>query len=366
MTCQSISSSSHRAIGLDLMRISLALLIFAFHSRIHVLQCDYGLLNGFIDMGAIAMTGFFLLSGYALHLSYGKKDMSDIPSIRKFYIKRLIAILPLYYTWAIIKVVLHIFEKGTAAAIEETVLLPVESLGMQSWFATLFPFSHNSGSWFISCIMVCYFVFPLLDHLTRHLKQGSKKVLIVILSAVLLYSPFVQHYFDLPSLYDNPFFRVLEFTVGILVCQLNLSQSDSSRVIAMLRKHQIGLMSVICLVVGVMAARHFRLPADYMMYNCVALPCFVSLLFSLGHHKFTLLAGWKVIPYLSGLSFPFYLSQIAAVWSGVQYGLSYTGWDNNVMRILVSAFLCFGLANIFRYAIDCPIGKYLKAKLLKE
>ena len=67
------------------MRISLALLIFAFHSRIHVLQCDYGLLNGFIDMGAIAMTGFFLLSGYALHLSYGKKDMSDIPSIRKFY-----------------------------------------------------------------------------------------------------------------------------------------------------------------------------------------------------------------------------------------------------------------------------------------
>lgn len=122
------------------MRISLALLIFAFHSRIHVLQCNYGLLNGFIDMGAIAMTGFFLLSGYALHLSYGKKDMSDIPSIRKFYIKRLIAILPLYYTWAIIKVILHIFEKGTAAAIEETVLLPVESLGMQSWFATLFPF----------------------------------------------------------------------------------------------------------------------------------------------------------------------------------------------------------------------------------
>ena len=68
MTCQSISSSSHRAIGLDLMRISLALLIFAFHSRIHVLQCNYGLLNGFIDMGAIAMTGFFLLSGYALFL----------------------------------------------------------------------------------------------------------------------------------------------------------------------------------------------------------------------------------------------------------------------------------------------------------
>ena len=34
-----------------------------------VLKCDYGLLNGFIHMGAIAMTGFFLLSGYAITLS---------------------------------------------------------------------------------------------------------------------------------------------------------------------------------------------------------------------------------------------------------------------------------------------------------
>lgn len=50
-----------RAIGLDLLRISLAILIFLFHSRIQVLKCDYGFLNSFIDMGAITMTGFFML-----------------------------------------------------------------------------------------------------------------------------------------------------------------------------------------------------------------------------------------------------------------------------------------------------------------
>ena len=52
-----------RAVGLDLMRISMALLVFMFHSRCHVLHCSYGFLNLFVDMGAVAMTGFFLLSG---------------------------------------------------------------------------------------------------------------------------------------------------------------------------------------------------------------------------------------------------------------------------------------------------------------
>lgn len=47
-----------RVVGLDLLRISLAILIFLFHSRIHVLKCDYGFLNSFIDMGAIVMTVF--------------------------------------------------------------------------------------------------------------------------------------------------------------------------------------------------------------------------------------------------------------------------------------------------------------------
>ena len=90
------SPVNQRVIGLDLIRISLAVLIFMFHSHIHVLKCDYGFFNGFIRMGAIAMTGFFLLSGYAINLSSDSKDMSDIKEIKRFYTKRLISILPLY------------------------------------------------------------------------------------------------------------------------------------------------------------------------------------------------------------------------------------------------------------------------------
>lgn len=86
-----------------------------FHSHIHVLKCDYGFLNAFVDMGAVAMTGFYLLSGYDLDFSSRKKNMTDIREIKRFYVKRLIAILPLYYVYALLNVLINITMGGQKA-----------------------------------------------------------------------------------------------------------------------------------------------------------------------------------------------------------------------------------------------------------
>lgn len=99
-----------RVIGLDYLRVSLAILIFLFHSHIHVLHCDYGFLNGFIDMGAIAMTGFFLLFGYTINLT--NRKVENVGEIKKFYLKRLISILPLYYAWALVNIGQNILIDG--------------------------------------------------------------------------------------------------------------------------------------------------------------------------------------------------------------------------------------------------------------
>ena len=195
---------NHRVVGIDYLRVSLALLIFLFHSHIHVLQCDYGFLNGFIRMGAIAMTGFFLLSGYTLNLA--NRKIENVTDIRKFYVKRLISILPLYYVWALVNIGQNILFDGSNAMVEELVLFPIEALGIQSVYATLFPFSHNGGSWFISCILICYFVYPLIQTLTKSLTDRTRIRIILILGAILLWSPFVLHYFDLQTIYSNPFF----------------------------------------------------------------------------------------------------------------------------------------------------------------
>lgn len=87
-------------------------------------------MNGFIDMGAIAMTGFFLLSGYTLNLT--NRKVNDVSDIKKFYLKRLISIIPLYYVYALINIALNIIIDGTEAFVEELILFPIEALGIQS------------------------------------------------------------------------------------------------------------------------------------------------------------------------------------------------------------------------------------------
>jgi len=354
-----VGGGNQRVIGLDYLRISLALLIFLFHSHVHVLHCDYGFLNGFVDMGAIAMTGFFLLSGYTLNLT--NRKVENVGDIKKFYLKRLISILPLYYAWALVNIGQNILFDGMNAVVEELVLFPIEALGIQSVYATLFPFSHNGGSWFISCILICYFVYPLIQTLTKSLTDRARLRLILILGAILLWSPFVQHYFDLQTIYSNPFFRVCEFSIGILVSQMNVQTQTENKLILLLRKPLVCVLSFICLVAGVSIGYYIGIAHDYMLYSWVALPCFISLLVSLGYLNFK---SSRVLQYLSNISFSIFLSQLIVVWYGVKFILGTIGCESNMAKIILSAVVCLGIANFFHYCIEKPSTKYLKAKFL--
>ena len=312
-------------------------------------------------MGAIAMTGFFLLSGYTLNLTNQK--VNDGSDIKKFYIKRLISILPLYYVYALINIAQNILFNGTEALVEELILCPIETLGIQSVFATLFPYSHNGGSWFISCILICYFLYPLLQTLTKVLSDNNRIWFILIMGFILLWSPFVQYCFDLQTIYSNPFFRVLEFTIGILISQMNLRRDTGYKLILLLRKPLMCILTAICLILGVSIAYYIGIPHDFMLYNWVALPCFISLLVSLGYINFR---PTKFVQYMSNISFSIFLSQLIVVWYGVKYILSYLGCDSNIAKILVSAAVCFGFANFLHFCIEKPATKYLKLKFVNK
>ena len=361
--CSQIPPPANRVVGLDIMRVSLAFLIFMFHSRIHVLHCSYGALNNFVDMGAIAMTGFFLLSGYVINLNYGRKDVTQTEELRRFYLKRFISIIPLYFVWASLQVITNIVLNGKEAAMEEILLFPIELFGIQSVFSSLFPYSHNGGSWFISCILICYFLFPLIQVNTKRATDRNRIQLIFFLSAVLLWSPLVQQYFHLQSIYSNPFFRLLEFTIGVLVSQLNQS-SCPCKMISALRNSFVCIMSLVGLIVGVSLARKINIPHDYMLYNWIALPCFIALTVSLGCHDFRNLQNSKILRYLSELSFCIFLGQIKYVWSIVKYVLGYFGSESNIMKILVSFLVVLCIANILHYFVEKPSSRYLTQRLI--
>ena len=46
----------------------------------------------------------------------------------------------------------------------------------------------------------------------------------------------MSHYFDCQTIYSNPFFRFLEFAMGVLVSQMNLRVDTDNQLILLLRK----------------------------------------------------------------------------------------------------------------------------------
>lgn len=89
-------SKRERLVGLDVMRIVLALFVFFFHSRMH--GADYAAWNPIVSKGMVFMTAFYMLSGFALYYSQGR-ELDDWVSIKTFYKKRVLSIMPAY--WAI-------------------------------------------------------------------------------------------------------------------------------------------------------------------------------------------------------------------------------------------------------------------------
>ena len=304
------------------------------------------------------------MSGYVLEYTSCGRNLSDKNEIKRFYIKRLITILPLYYAYAIINVAINILWKGETAAIQELILFPIETLGIQTFYSSLFPYSHNGGSWFISCILICYFIFPLLFQLTRCLTNRVRLTILILLICVLLWSPIIVHLLKLETIYSNPFFRILEFTIGIVVAQLNTSMTKS-RIISLLQSSASCILTIFILVSGVTIAYHIDIPHDYMLYSWVALPCFVSLLFSLGSLHFDRLQNSKVIKYLSALSFALFLSQLSVVWHFVNRAFAMNNIHSNIANIILAALICFFIANVLYYCIEKPSKKLLSDYFLR-
>lgn len=347
--------SSHRLVLLDVLRVALALLIFMFHSNMHF-GCDYGLLNKIVGPGAFAMTGFFLLSGYSLRIAYGEKDLIKKQSLKRFYIKRALAILPLYYIYAL----LYILFLGKESLSESLILLPIEGLGLQSTFSSLFGISHNGGTWFISCLLLGYLVYPFLQTVAKQLSVKQEAFLIVMLICVDLWAVLVSKVFGTYWIYENPFYRVLEFSIGLLVADVN-NRSDG-RIVNLLRSWGVLWGVSITMLVSIAIIQYYYHIRDFMIWNWIVLPCFVIILFSMSSKSIKWLEQSKLLRYASSLSYAFFLFQ-PFVWKAGRFIVRQTGYDYNWFRISLSFVLCTVISMLMYEIIQKRLVGYLKMRI---
>ena len=348
-------SKHSRIVGLDLYRIMAVLFIFLFHSNIHI-KCNYGILTPFINMGAIYMTAFFILSGYSLFLTWQNQDLHRITLIKKFYFKRLVGILPLYYSVAL----LYIFLLGQETLAQNLLLVPVELFGIQSNFNTLFSVTHNGGTWFVSCILMCYLVYPMIQEITKQISTKSKLVIIGIACIILLHSPIVVYFFQISTTYSTPFFRGLEFLIGVMLCSVtpSIEESKYSRIVF---SWWIILIEYALLIIGVTLSIKLNIsPSNYMLYSWIALPIFIVLIVSMYGAKFPLwMQKSKVIRYLCEISYAFFFGQFFT-WKTTMFIINRIGINTNALRIAVSFLLCISYAILLHELIEKPFSILLK------
>ncbi len=350
-----------RVAGLDVLRIGLTLAIFIFHSRGHF-SCDYGPLNYFADMGATAMTGFFMLSAYSLYLSSHKRNLMELHEMRRFYLKRFTAVFPLYYAVAI----LYVLFIGKETVTDNVILLPIELLGIQSAYSSLFNISHVGGTWFISCLLVCYLLFPFLQTVIGKMTDKSRILLVSVCAFILLWSPFVVFRFQCGSIYSNPFFRLLEFTTGLALANLNNSESLAGcKTLKCLRAKPVSLIAGILMIAGISLAVSLNVaPGNFMLYDWIVLPGYGIMLLGLGHQSYRSLQDSQVIPFLSRISYAFFMAQFF-VWDIGDYALSYFGAESNLLRITAAFIICALLSLVFHFGIEKPVGRLLGKAWIK-
>lgn len=352
------STLKDRKIGLDIMRIYLAFLIFLFHSKVH-LDCDYGFFNDFVMASCqFAMTGFFILSGYSIQTGYGKKRLLEPNSLGKFLKKRFVSIYPLYIVTGTIKVLLYIIV-GLQSFYDNLVLLPVEVLGIQSWFeGSLFQYAHNGGSWFISCLLLCYFLYPYLQIYVNKLPLKGTCCSILILLFLLSYSPSICIRFEINGLYTNPLFRLLEFILGLLLVNLNSMEEKGMKLLGIIKTRYFAL--AVFLIVFICEVFSFGINKTLLNLCCI---CFLCLFFGFSSFKICPNAIKNTLMFLSGISYSFYLGQ-AFVWYFFKLLRGSMGIElSNIFLIIVSLILCVVVAILLHNAIEIKFGNYLKKRL---
>ena len=309
------------------------------------------------------MTGFFMLSGFSLGYVYADKDLLKLEDIKKFYIKRMAGTLPIYYFVGL----MYIFFIGAESLIQNIILFPTELLGLQAVFRSLFNITHNGGTWFISCILICYIIFPFILEMVKQMEIKDKMILLIMCSFILLYSPVVVWYIGLDSNYSNPFFRSLEFIIGVILFS-SISEIKQGKITKKLLSWKFLLLESMygIIVVSVMVSLKIQL-SNYLLYSWITLPCFIMILPTLASLEFCFIRKSKRIKnfilYLSEISYAFFLAQFF-LWRVMRGICSIWSIENNIMKIVLSLTVCTVISVLLHEIIEKPGKMLLNKKLI--
>ena len=351
---------------LDYMRIVSAFFVFLFHSNIHV-GIRYGFLTPFVNVGAIFMTAFFMLSGVSLAYNYESKDLLTYSDYCVFIKKRIISVYPGYIVlYALVMLKFLITKTMPLSVVENLVVFPVELTLFQSVFGNSFSTLHNGGTWFVSCIFICYLLFPFLCKVIMQMGRKHLACFSIFAFCILAWAPVVERVMKYSWIYPNPFFRSVEFALGICLirCRKLFTPPRIQR-----RSMMLCVFFQIFLFIGGSAIKYRLKISSYCLYNFLTVPSFFLIFYygiSLENHVFDSVFGTKFFKYLVKISYVFFLAQFFT-WDIYRKIQSVAGIEfNSAMGFLIAFSVCMCLTVIMYELMVKPVTKVMRKCLLKQ
>lgn len=277
----------------DALRFICAVYIFLFHVHIRWNIFQNKIIHNILDVGAIAMTMFFLLSGFLIAYRYCGTNISQ----KEFIKRRSLRLYPLYILGSLITLPWLNTDGNFSYYLA---LLIIFASCTQSLFITYFHFWNFDASWSIS-------VEFLIALVTRKLLTigSSIKNLIYILVSLLLVAivtsglPQDQNF---PFYYSSFLIRVPEFMVGIMAFKLlHLRWQIRSSMIS---------LSFITILLVIIFLGNFN--GNYLIYSPLVCMFGFLLLIKLYDENFfitRLIFRANKVKSLYGLSYSIYITQ---------------------------------------------------------
>lgn len=202
--------------SLTSLRFFAALLVLLNHCEF-LRHSDSILLKNLFDyifsQGHIAITFFFILSGFIMSLSYSDKINTKKVSYTQFYIARISKLYPLHLLtfFLALPLVIYSIYKGsdTLNSLLPNLFLIQSFIPVREYF-----FSVNAPSWSLSNELFYYLIFPVIISMKNKLLLIIPLVIIIFqLTIELLNLPENQKHY---LIYIFPISRLLDFSIGIL------------------------------------------------------------------------------------------------------------------------------------------------------
>lgn len=318
------------------LRFIFALFVFFSHTEGYLdnNQKYKSFYDAFLYEGYLGVSFFFILSGFILAYNYKEKFLLKQTNTAKFWIARVARIYPLYFLTFLISIPVSINYLINLKIITIVSVTFSHIFLIQSFIPSkVFYFNFNNPSWSISNEMFFYLLFPFLIFLFYRIKM--KKIIFIyflIIPATLIW---VNEENFHALLYINPFFRLIDFILGIFLYDIFLKIHTKQWIIknaTLIEISTIGIFLLFYLNHGAIYQ-----PLRYSVYYWIPM-LLIILIFAFQNGIISKFLSRRIFFLLGEISFGFYLFHILVFnYFEIIFG---TPWvQNNALVFIAISFL---------------------------